>query len=129
LKDPESLVLVDRLGAATVILLVFFWYDGSAYNVLKVKSALIRSVKKAFEIKNISMPDEAREVLFPDGISVQMVDTTSRSVTIREKKSPPPETVTNDAEGDLASEERQLREQAKTSRIPEEGSSILKEKT
>ncbi len=133
LKDPEALVLVDRLGAATVNLLIYFWYDGSVYNGFKVKSSLIRSVKKAFEGERISMPDEAREVIFPDGISVQMVDSISGPATIKEEKKPlpgaVPETVTNEAEGDLISEEQQLREQAKASRIPEEGSSILEDKT
>ncbi len=132
LKDPESLVLVDRLGAATVNLIVYFWYDGSAYNVFKVRSSLIRSVKKAFESEGISMPDEAREVIFPDGISVKMVEAHSEPTPIRTEKKHLPATalatVTNQAEGDLTSEELQLREQAKASRIPEEGSSILEEK-
>lgn len=133
LKDPESLVLVDRLGASTVNLLVYFWYNGSVYNGFKVKSSLIRSVKKAFENENISMPDEAREVIFPDGVAVQMLDATRGPAASKEEKKPlaeiAPEIVTSEAEGDLVSEEQQLHEQAKAARIPEEGSSILEEKS
>lgn len=78
------------------------------------------------------MPDEAREVIFPDGVAVQMLDAASDPAASKEQKKPlaeiAPEIVTNEAEGDLVSEEQQLHEQAKASRIPEEGSSILEEK-
>ncbi|HKJ64534.1 MAG TPA: mechanosensitive ion channel domain-containing protein, partial [Desulfopila sp.] len=72
LAEPEALVLVDALGSATVNLKVYFWYDGTVYNGLKVKSSLIRMVKRAFESEKISMPDEAREILFPQGIAVHL---------------------------------------------------------
>ncbi len=125
-------MLVDRLGSATVNLKVYFWYDGSRYNGLKVKSSLIRLVKQAFEKENISMPDEAREILFPEGVPVHMIEGTAErpAKEITEGKPAPPvvrEEVTTDAEGGLASEELQLRDQARSSRVPEEGESLLKE--
>ena len=46
LDDPEALVLVDKLGSATVNLVIYFWYNGAAYNGMKVKSSLIRLVKR-----------------------------------------------------------------------------------
>jgi small-conductance mechanosensitive channel len=132
LNEPEFLVLVDRLGSATVNLKVYFWYDGSRYNGLKVKSSLIRLVKQAFEKVNISMPDEAREILFPEGVPVQITERTAETPAkeITKGKPAPPvvrEEVTTDAEGGLASEELQLRDQARSSRVPEEGESLLKE--
>jgi len=138
LKDPEAMVLVDRLGAATVNLKCYYWYDGTAYNCHKVRSSLIRQVKQTFEEQGISMPDEAREVLFPDGVPVRMLESSStvqpperkpvsrqESQTAEHAKA----TATNLAEsdGDLASDDDQLREQARKSRVPEEGASLLEE--
>jgi small-conductance mechanosensitive channel len=130
LKEPEALVLVDRLGAATVNLKIYFWYDGSVYNWLKVKSSLIRLVKRAFEDQGISMPDEAREVLFPEGVPVRMLEAAPAEPPEKLQKGPAapgagPEAVTTEAEGNLTSEDEQLRAQARNSRIPEEGADLL----
>ncbi|MGW8195047.1 MAG: mechanosensitive ion channel domain-containing protein [Desulforhopalus sp.] len=131
-NEPEPLVLVDRLGAATVILQIFFWYDGSAYNGLKVKSSLIRLVKNAFEKEKISMPDEAREILFPEGVPVQMLksspDVSERDLGRKDDTaSVVHEEVTTEAEGSLESGDMQLRDQARMSRLPEQGPSLLEE--
>lgn len=133
LPEPEPLVLVDKLGSATVILKTYFWYDGSRYNGLKVKSSLIRLVKRTFESKNISMPDEAREILFPQGVPVQIQEKPSpESVSTKQKTvtadhSEKDEELATTAEGDLASEDGQLRHQARSSRVPEEGASLIQE--
>jgi small-conductance mechanosensitive channel len=132
LKEPEPLVLVDKLGSATVNLVIYFWYDGAAYNGLKVKSSLIRLVKTSFEKEHISMPDEAREIIFPDGVPLRRLEASSdKSVdTLHEKSSGMDrgiEEITTEAEGSLQSEEFQLRDQARMSRTPEEGESLLKE--
>lgn len=132
LGDPEALVLVDRLGSATVNLKIYFWYDGSAYNGLKVKSSLIRMVKRVFQEQGISMPDEAREVLFPEGVSVRMLESVPAEQPEELPKMPVPlvvdtEAVTTGAEGGLASEDEQLREQGRKSRVPEEGENLLEE--
>jgi len=134
LNEPELLVLVDRLGSATVNLKVYFWYDGSRYNGLKVKSSLIRLVKQSFEKEGISMPDEAREILFPEGVPVHMIEHAAERPRPARKfdqevQALPVgrEEVSTEAEGELASEELQLRNQARSSRVPEEGESLLKE--
>lgn len=72
--DPEPLVLVDTLGASTVNLKVYYWIDGHRYSVLKVKSALLRLLKKALTEAGISMPDEAREVIFPQGVPILQLE-------------------------------------------------------
>ncbi len=132
LKEPEPLVLVDRLGSATVNLVIYYWYDGSSYNGLKVKSSLIRLVKQAFEKEHISMPDEAREIIFPAGVPVQLLESSvaeSGSQRAEEVSSSvvASEQITTQAEGSLENEEPQLRDQGRMSRSPEEGESLLQE--
>ncbi len=132
LGAPEVLVLVDRLGSATVNLIIYFWYDGSSYNGLKVKSSLIRLVKQSFEKEHISMPDEAREIIFPDGVPVHISKTSAADPATESVQniSPPradKEQITTQAEGSLESEELQLRDQARMSRTPEQGESLLNE--
>lgn len=68
LNDPEPSVLADSLGTSTVNLRVYFWLNGREHSWLKVRSSVIRLVKLAFQQHGISMPDEAREVVFPQGI-------------------------------------------------------------
>ena len=72
LDDPEPLVLVDSLGAATVNLKILFWLDGERFDAASVSSALMRQTKAALTEARISMPDEAREVVFPNGVPVNM---------------------------------------------------------
>mgnify|MGYP000237278643 CR=1 FL=1 len=73
LKDPEPWVLADSLGSATVNLKVYFWINGRENSWLKVRSSVIRLVKRAFQEQGISMPDEAREVVFPGGVPVTLL--------------------------------------------------------
>jgi len=74
LNDPEPLVLADSLGQATINLRVYFWLNGREHSWLKVRSSVIRLVKLAFQEHGISMPDEAREIVFPQGVPVTMLD-------------------------------------------------------
>ncbi len=74
LNDPEPSVLADSLGKATVNLRVYFWLNGREHSWLKVRSSVIRLVKLAFQEHGISMPDEAREVVFPQGVPVTMLE-------------------------------------------------------
>ena len=74
LNDPEPWVLADSLGQATINLRVYFWLNGREHSWLKVRSSVIRLVKLAFQEHGISMPDEAREIVFPQGVPVTMLD-------------------------------------------------------
>lgn len=136
LAQPESLVLMDALGAATVNLKVLFWTDASQYEPLKVRSSVMRQVKRALEDGGITMPDEAREVIFPQGVPIVQMEKAPvpEPTNGYAPESPPrerthaPETrepLTTDAEGDLRSDDEQLREQARQSRSPEEGADLL----
>jgi small-conductance mechanosensitive channel len=121
LNDPEPLVLADSLGAATVNLRIYFWLNGKEHSWLKVRSSVIRLVKRAFQQNGISMPDEAREVVFPKGIPVSLLKTESdethdvasswpsNTVTVPEEL----DTVSTKAEAGLSSEAGELEEQAR----------------
>lgn len=74
LNDPEPWVLVENLGASTVNLRIYFWFNGHTHNILKLRSAIIRLTKHAFQKNGISMPDEAREMIFPAGVPVTLSD-------------------------------------------------------
>jgi len=129
LADPEPWVLVDSLGAATVNLKIYFWLDGSKHSWLKVRSSVIRLVKRAFQAGGISMPDEARELVFPKGVPVHMVTDAAHPI------GPPPaakglpagesDEVTTGAEGGLRTDANELREQARRGRTPEQGEDLL----
>jgi len=129
-SDPEPLVLVEALGAATVNLRVYFWVDTTRYSPEKVPSAVIRQVKTAFDAAGISMPDEAREVVFPSGVPVRMLEEDAqptRTPDRQETRKPESESLSHSAEGDLSSDADEIQEQAQKSRSPEAGTNLLEE--
>lgn len=132
LSDPEPWVLVESLGAATVNLRVYFWLDGTQHSWLKVRSSVIRLVKRAFQCAGISMPDEAREMVFPRGVPVHVIRDDEQPVAAPTVSAPrsqqvPGETddVTTAAEAGLRSDAGDLREQSRKSRTPEGGDDLL----
>ncbi|MBI1296715.1 mechanosensitive ion channel [bacterium] len=135
LQTPEPLVLVDQLAAATVNLRVYFWYDATQYAPIKIKSSLLRLIKRVLQDAGISMPDESREVIFPQGVPIvqagETVGTEHRPVQVTAPRRRPPqeaakaEPVTSAAEGDLRSGEQEIRAQAERGRSPEEGEDLL----
>lgn len=134
LQNPEPWVLVDNLGKATVNLRVYFWLDGSQHSWLKVRSSVIRSIKRAFQTANISMPDEARELIFPRGVPVRLLDAKQPLPSAEEEQGPPALSGASDASDDevsaraeagLHSEASDIEAQARRSRSPEEGENLL----
>lgn len=123
LKEPETLVLVENLGSSTVNMRVYFWLDGNQHSWLKVKSSVIRFVKRALQDANISMPDEAREVTFPHGVPVRMIEgerTVKPAEPARVMPITEPEAVSTQAEAGLESEAGEIKEQARKSWTPGE---------
>lgn len=108
LADPEPLALVDNLGASTVNLHIHYWFNGQAFSHVKVRSALLRLVKKALTEANVSMPDDAREVVFPEG--VPLVERQGDAPAPRPADPPEVESAaaTTEGEGDLTSEREEL---------------------
>ncbi len=134
LNDPEPSVLVDNLGTSTVNLRVYFWLNGREHSWLKVRSSVIRLVKLAFQQHGISMPDEAREVVFPQGIPVTMLDSKPReanSVAPVKRLSTQPlreelDAASTKAEGGLCSEAGVIGDQARHVKPLNEGENLLR---
>ena len=68
LTQPPPMVLVEALGASTVNLRAHFWIDGRTLSPHRVRSSALRLIKRALVEHGISMPDEAREIIFPQGV-------------------------------------------------------------
>ncbi|MDO8861627.1 mechanosensitive ion channel family protein [Haliea sp. E1-2-M8] len=123
LQEPEPLVLVENLGPSTVNLRIYFWLDGGQLSWAKVKSSVIRFIKRAFQDAEISLPDEAREVTFPAGVPVRMMEDQSASEPagpVQAKSTAEPETVATKAEAGLESEAEEIKKQALSSWTPGE---------
>ena len=146
LDDPAPKVLIESLGASTVNLTALFWIDGTKNDFRSVRSSCMRISKQALLDEGISMPDEAREVIFPNGVPVLMngattavqpeanqleasrsgddVDRaagTDRATVKRQAK----EIDATEAEGNMASETNDLQKQAEKSWLPGEGEELL----
>ncbi len=132
LNDPEPSVLVEDLGTSTVNLRVFFWLNGREHSWLKVRSSVIRLLKVAFQQHGISMPDEAREMVFPNGVPVVMLNDTSAPrpdvpahMHRPAPSAPPVDPVSTEAEAGLYSEAGVIEEQARQARSVREGENLL----
>ncbi|NNJ25426.1 hypothetical protein LzC2_14960 [Planctomycetes bacterium LzC2] len=136
LTEPEPMVLLDELGASTVNLKVYFWCDGVANSGLKVRSSVIRRVKRAVEDAGLTMPDEAREVIFPKGVPLRGdlsgLQSDDDAAPPRRSDDPPAvrietpaEPMVSAGEGDLASDTDELNDQARRSRDPDAAPDLL----
>ncbi|MCV3272763.1 mechanosensitive ion channel domain-containing protein [Roseobacter sinensis] len=106
LADPEPMVLVDELGASTVNIRTYYWYNGHIISPIKLKSALLRTVKTALMTAGVSLPDEAREVIFPQGVHVITgTEASPPPAPDEDLRTPgPPEPDATESEGDLLTE-------------------------
>jgi len=133
LKEPEPWVLADDLGKATVNLRIYFWINGHEHSWLKVRSSVIRLVKRAFQQHGISMPDEAREVVFPGGVPVTLLDGNQGATKEAESlkslgelpRSQGLDAVSTKAEAGLSNEAGILEEQARQAKPVDEGENLL----
>lgn len=133
LSDPEPQVLLDELASSTINLKVHFWINAHQYSTFKVTSALMRTVVSRLLMEGVPMPDDAREVVFPDGVPVylnrsQPIDTFSspkapQSDTPVQPKPSVTHVITLDE--DLSSDNDDIREQAEAARETELGDNIL----
>lgn len=126
LNDPEPSVLVDSLGASTVNLKLYFWLDGSANSWLKVRSSVIRLVKREFQQNGITMPDAAREIIFPNGVPVVSEHADAARPVEAPAVAKQEEEVATKAEGGLDSEASVIEKQARQSRKPGDEQNLLK---
>lgn len=129
LAQPEPWVLAETLGSAVVQLRIYVWLDGSRHSWLKVRSAIIRLVKRAFQEHGISMPDEAREVVFPDGVPVHLLRGGARrerdAALPRRNTDPEADSVSTGGEAGLGADAGGISEMARQARTPEAGEDLL----
>ena len=110
--EPEPMVLVDSLGCSAVYLKCLFWFNQKTHSGVRVKSAVIRQSKQALMNAGITIPDEAREILFPTNVPVQLMPEDPVGV---QATAPTPETTQqvdepteSEGEGNLHSDEEDL---------------------
>ena len=140
LNDPPPRVLISNLGASTVNLTGLVWIDGTKNDLRSVRSSCMRIAKQALLQAGISLPDEAREVIFPNGVPVSMngkssqAENPARDLTHSEddpsdNHAPrPAQTIELDAsaaEGNMTSDRQHLKKQAEQSWLPGEGEEVL----
>lgn len=129
LDDPEPVAIVDELGPSTVNIRVQFWFDGKSYSLFKVRSSLMRQVKLALQDAGVSTPAPIHEIIFPEGVPLHPVSVASD--TTIEMRRPPASTEAAEAEtvstgeGNLNSEEAELKRQAKASDLSEAVDNLL----
>ncbi|WP_334018470.1 mechanosensitive ion channel family protein [Alteromonas sp. S015] len=88
LKDPEPQILIDELGSSTYNIKVYFWVDVEKTSVLKMASVLMRKITQAYLNANISMPDDARERIFPEGLHLRVEQNEATGSQRRLEESP-----------------------------------------
>lgn len=118
LAEPQPMVLVDTLGSSTVNLIAYYWIDVRRYSLLKVRSSIMRQMKAALTEAGISMPDDAREIIFPEGVPLL---SRHGAKAIEAEPAPPPEHVAerSEAEGALENEQDEVVERAAAAGPPE----------
>lgn len=131
LDQPEPLVLVDQLGAATVDLRVQYWFDSATYSPAKINSALLRLSKNALVAGGIELPDPAREVVFPKGVPIwrsdrRVVGETGTLPPEPDRTPPADGEAATVGEGNLGSETREARAGPRAG-IPESQENLLKD--
>ena len=129
IADPSPLVLVDELGSSTVNLKIYYWFDGENFSQVKAKSAILRLIKKALVEADISMPDDAREIIFPDGVPVKMIEASAVS-DAPPPAAPPAESNASatESEGDLRNERAEVEEHAGAAAPEDQGTELLADK-
>lgn len=121
LDDPKAMVLVDTLGSSTVNLIAYFWIDVKKYAVIKVKSSVLRLMKKALMDAGISMPDDAREIIFPQGVPI------SREAPVPVAIAQETSAAETAAEDSLENDQAEVVERAvETADLPEDKGNLLK---
>lgn len=136
IAHPEPMVLVDALGASTVNLKAYFWFDGQTIAGVKLRSAVLRQIKNTLTEAGISMPDEAREIIFPQGVPVvspSEVSAVEPPQGVATPATPAPSNVVpasdnadvTSAEGGLETERRAIEQSIGTTTPPEGRTDLL----
>ncbi len=120
LSDPAPVIAVKELASATVNMKVYFWINYSEVSDIKALSIVQASVKESFIAEGISMPDDAREVIFAGPLEIQKTDGKQKELKKMPTRGFANESLVGlpDVTEDIHSELSELRKQAK--RLDEE---------
>jgi small conductance mechanosensitive channel len=130
LEEPESLVLVNTLGAATVNIRIYYWFNSATYAPDKINSALLRLSKNALLDAGVDLPDSDREVVFPKGVPLVQFDAVKvaaeKKVEEKELASVHNEkSSASESEGNLSNQSGALSKQSECN-VPEAGENLLR---
>ncbi len=137
-REPSPMVLVDSLGASTVNIRAYFWVDARNFSVLKVKSAILRQVKRVLTEEGISMPDDAREVIFPQGVPLIRLGgaagETAKALASRDLRESSDEVFgaeppLSEAEGNLSNEQAEVETAVAQAEMPDTDEDLLADKS
>ncbi len=123
LDEPEPMILVESLGSSTINLTCYFWLNSHKHSVIKVASALMHSVVKAYLKHGISMPDDARERILLPADQAQVATQQSQDKADGQELST--EESADTPMDEMESEADDIRRQAAQARDPEQGRNIL----
>ncbi|MFU2508430.1 MAG: mechanosensitive ion channel family protein [Pseudoalteromonas prydzensis] len=124
LNDPAPQVLLDELGSATINLSIYFWINSEQHSTIKVASQLMREMVNSFTEHGISMPDDARERIILNASTCEQTQNLSAEPVIPERKAKAIAQTHTDID-DVSSDADEIREQADSSRDPEQGNNII----
>lgn len=133
LRDPAPMILVDELGSSSVILRVYYWFDSTQHSRIKLRSLLMRRALRELENVGITAPDDAREIVFPDGVPLTNGRSGANSAAApkplhsNQSRERPEEDPSSRTEGGLNSERMLLQEQDEQSRPPEDDTDLLQQ--
>lgn len=123
LDEPQPMVLVEALGASTINLRAYYWVNVRNYSLLKVKSSVLRLMKTALMDAGISMPDDAREIIFPQGVPlVREAEAPIEPAAIIPRETPDERT---QAEASLENDQDEVVERASRGETPERDGDLL----
>jgi len=126
LKTPSPMIAADGLGASTVNLQVYFWLNAVDYSIVKVRSQAIQKTKDALLKANISMPDDAREVVFASPLELVRENSQNvKSSSLDENKEKLKVIKDDSSSVDLKNEIEEVREQADQVAPPDSGDNLL----
>ncbi len=74
LTKPGPSVSVDKLSSSGIDLVIFFWFDAGVSNGDALKAELVGEIKDRLLANGFHIPDPAREVCFPDILSIKSAD-------------------------------------------------------
>lgn len=134
LKEPEPMILVDSLGSSTVNIKAYYWVNAQDYSILKVKSALLRQVTNRLTEEGVSMPDDAREIIFPQGVPVFQLDDAEDAKALQQEEPMQSASTTREdqkleaeLEGDLANEATEVTKITTETEVSDDEANLLSE--